>query len=285
MKTLGILHPGEMGASIAASAQKSGCAVYWLSEGRSEATRLRAEQLGLIDNPDLPTLCSECELITSVCPPHAAEEVFDHVLSTGYQGLYLDANAIAPQKARRMAGKAMSKGVKFVDGGIIGGPAWQPGQTWLYLSGEQASEVAGWFSAGPLEVSLLSQEPGDASGLKMLYAAWTKGTTALLSVIVAGAHAMDVWPALKTQWERDWPGLAEESTRRTQGVTAKAWRFAGEMEEIAATLYDVNLPAGFHHAAAQVYRRLACFKDASSRPTLEAVIEKLLAGESDGSSV
>src|SRR5262245_37008454 len=152
---IGFLHPGEMGISIAASAKNSGNQVYWASEGRSPATRARAEKIGLRDAGTLASHCAECAIVVSVCPPHAAESVADQVVATGFRGRYLDANAIAPQRAARI-GQAMAvAGVAFVDGGIIGGPAWEPGSTWLYLSGPEAGEVAECFAAGPLETRVL----------------------------------------------------------------------------------------------------------------------------------
>jgi 3-hydroxyisobutyrate dehydrogenase-like beta-hydroxyacid dehydrogenase len=273
---LGIIHPGNMGISVAASAQRSGCRVYWASEGRSVQTRERAERFDLHNAGTLADLCHTCTVLVSVCPPHAAEDVADQVLHHGFAGLYLDANAISPQRAERIGQRMAAAGVSFVDGGIVGGPAWEPGNTWLYLTGPDADQAAACFSAGPLETTVIGQEPGIASALKMCYAAWTKGSTALLCAIVATAETLGVWEALETQWERDWPGFAEETTGRVQRVTAKAWRFAGEMEEIAATLEDAGLPGGFHAAAAELYRRIAPFKDAASTPPLEEVLDALV---------
>ena len=79
----------------------------------------------------------------------------------------------------------MRREVVFVDGGIVGGPAWEPGKTWLYLSGERAADVQPYFSAGPLETEVVGDVVGVASALKMCYASYTKGTTALLSTILA----------------------------------------------------------------------------------------------------
>jgi 3-hydroxyisobutyrate dehydrogenase-like beta-hydroxyacid dehydrogenase len=273
---LGILHPGNMGISIAASAQNSGCEVYWASEGRSQQTRQRAEKVGLIDAHRLENLCQTCTVIASVCPPHAAEEVADQVLAQGYAGLYVDANAISPQRARQIGQEMAAGGVAFVDGGIIGGPAWEPGQTWLYLSGDRAQAIADCFPAGPLETSVIGETIGKASALKMSYAAWTKGSTALLSAILATAEALGVWPELAQQWERNWPGFAEQSVNRARRVTAKAWRFAGEMDEISATFEAAGLPGGFHAAAGELYERMAGFKDAPETPTLEEVLAALL---------
>src|SRR4029079_15202872 len=152
---IGILHPGEMGISIAASAQNSGHHVYWASEGRSSATRERAAKFGLRDAKTVGDLCAECSILVSVCPPHAAEALAHQVLEAAFSGLYLDANAIAPQRAVRIGQAIAGAGATFVDGGIIGGPRWQPGSTWLYLSGPQAQDIAACFSAGPLETRVL----------------------------------------------------------------------------------------------------------------------------------
>jgi 3-hydroxyisobutyrate dehydrogenase-like beta-hydroxyacid dehydrogenase len=272
---LGILHPGNMGISLAVSAQNSGCEVYWASAGRSAATRERAQRFGLRDAGTLANLCAVCSVIVSVCPPHAAEEVAEQVVACAYGGLYLDANAISPQRAVRIAEAMTAAGAGFVDGGIIGGPAWEPGKTWLYLAGKRAPGIADCFSAGPLETSVIGDEPGRASALKMCYAAWTKGSTALLCAILAAADQLGVWEELQRQWERNWPGFSEQTMDRVRGVTAKAWRFAGEMDEISATLQDSVALGGFHAAAADLYGRLAPFKAAHSTPTLAEVVAAL----------
>jgi 3-hydroxyisobutyrate dehydrogenase-like beta-hydroxyacid dehydrogenase len=202
--------------------------------------------------------------------------VADQVLALGYGGLYLDANAISPGHVQHIGSKMEAAGVSFVDGGIVGGPAWKPGRTWLYLAGAHAQEIAALFEAGPMETTVLGGEVGRASALKMCYAAWTKGSTGLLCAIVAAANELGVWSDLQVQWERDWPGFPGETVDRVRRVTAKAWRFAGEMDEISATLEMAGLPGDFHAGAARVYRCLAGFKDAKQTPELETVLAALV---------
>ncbi|HMP41822.1 MAG TPA: DUF1932 domain-containing protein, partial [Roseiflexaceae bacterium] len=191
-----------------------------------------------------------------------------------FHGLYLDANAIAPQRVVRMAELLASAGIDLVDGGIIGGPAWQPG-TALYLAGPRVAEVAACFGSGPLAVRVLDATIGKASALKICYAAYSKGTTALLAAILAAAEHYQVAQALREQWDHDDPVLATQAERRARQATAKAWRFAGEMEEIAATFAAAGLPDGFHLAAAELYTRLAHFKDAATIPELADVLAAL----------
>lgn len=272
---IGILHPGEMGSSVAASAKNSGHEVYWASEGRGEKTRERAEQSGLIEIASLDQLCKTCAIIISICPPHAAEDIADQVLAQDFKGLYVDANAISPRRTKLIAQKMETAGINFVDGGIIGGPAWKPHSTWLYLSGQEAKQIAACFSAGPLETEVIGGEIGKASSLKMCYAAYSKGTTALLCATVAAAESLGVRDELMAQWKQDGEKLDEQATQRIRRVTAKAWRFAGEMEEIAATFDEAGLPNGFHVAAAEVYQRMGDFKDAEKMPELEEVLRKL----------
>jgi 3-hydroxyisobutyrate dehydrogenase-like beta-hydroxyacid dehydrogenase len=200
-------------------------------------------------------------------------------LAHSFTGLYVDANAISPQRATRLDQALTAAGVNFVDGGIIGGPAWKPGSTWLYLSGQEAEKAATLFSAGPLETSVIGNQPGKASSLKMCFAAYTKGTTALLCAILATAEALDVRQELTHQWSRNESDFATQAEQRVTRVTAKAWRFAGEMDEISITMRDAGVPGEFHGAAADIYHRLASYKDAPLTPRLEDVLAALLQSE------
>ncbi len=275
-ETIGILHPGAMGLSVAASAQNSGHTVYWVSEGRSSQTAERAARLNLPDVRTLADLCETCSVILSVCPPAAAEAQAKEVLAHGFRGLYVDMNAVAPQRVSRIADMMAAHGTRFVSGSIIGGPAWQPNTTWLYLSGAEAQTVADLFSAGPLETEALGDDITRASALKMCFAAYSKGTTALLCAVMAAAEALDVREDLERQWSRNGSTFAEEAAQNVRQVTAKAWRFSGEMQEIAATLSSAGLPAEFHLAAADIYQRMAEFKGADPLPTLEQVLAALV---------
>ncbi len=277
MSNIGILHPGEMGISIAASAINNGHQVYWMSGGRSDKTRDRAEKQNLIEIKSLAEFCHICEFIVSICPPYVAEEIAKSVINAEFKGYYLDANAISPQRAIKIGQMVEKKSIQFVDGGIIGGPAWKAKETWLYLSGQQAPAITACFSNGPLETKIIGDQIGKASALKMCYAAYSKGTTALLATILAASESLHVREELYQQWELDDPGFFEQVNRRVTRVTAKAWRFEGEMKEIAETFQVTGLPDEFHQAAAEIYHRMSIFKDSAEIPSLQNVLEVLLA--------
>jgi len=241
---IGFLHPGAMGISLAASAQNSGHTAYWASAGRSPDTRQRAQKRGLAEARTLQELCDICSIIISICPPHAATAVAEQVLACSFRGTYVDANAIAPQRAQSIGDLMEASGVEFVDGGIIGGPAWTPDSTVLYLSGTAAGQIAACFAGGPLVTEVIGEEIGKASALKMCFAANSKGRTALLCAIVAAAEELGVREDLERQWSRRDSNFVQQTMASISRVTGKAWRFSGEMEEIAATFEGAGLPGG-----------------------------------------
>jgi 3-hydroxyisobutyrate dehydrogenase-like beta-hydroxyacid dehydrogenase len=238
----------------------SGHEVYWLAEGRSAQTVERAEGAGLQPCASLAELVGAAEGVVSVCPPHAAFELARRVTEAGFAGIYLDANAVSPDTAREIQAVV---GESFVDGGIIGPPARKQGSTRMYVSGNAAHEVAQWFGDGLLDVRAIAGSPGAASALKMCYAAYTKGSGALLLMIRAAAQAEGVAEALLGEWELSQPGLARRSEHVALGSAPKAWRFVGEMREIAHTFRSAGLPGEFHDGAAEIYRRLETLQDSN----------------------
>jgi len=272
---VGILHPGEMGFAVANSVLNSGHEVYWCSEGRSEATRQRAQTLNLSACSTLDELCRTCGILISVCPPHAALDMAQAVKDSGFRGLYADINAIAPNTMKTLADNLQTTGITVIDGGIIGLPPVSAGTTWLHLSGHGAEQVADCFSAGPMETSILGPEIGQASGLKMCFAANSKGTAALHAAILGAADNLGVREALERQWDTYTPGFTAKAHGRIRQVARKAWRFTGEMEEIAATLSDTGMPPEFFLGAARIYARQTGFKDIAEEPTLEEILQQL----------
>ncbi len=275
-RVIGLLHPGEMGSAVGATLVAGGGRVLWVSAGRGARTRQRAEEIGLEDAHTLEQLARGAEVIFSVAPPHAAVDVARAVAALRFTGLFVDANAVSPETAREIGRIVERGGARFVDGGIIGPASRKPGAARIYLSGPAATEVAPLFAAGPVSAVELDAPVGAASALKMAFAGWNKGMQALLMAIRALALAEGVDQALLAEWRISMPEVSARSERAMHENARKAWRFVGEMEQIARTFAQTGLPAGFHDAAGEVYRRLAGYKDAATSPSVEEAIAALL---------
>ncbi|MBI2999854.1 MAG: NAD(P)-dependent oxidoreductase [Deltaproteobacteria bacterium] len=278
VKTVALLHPGNMGVTIGAAAAQSGARVVWASHQRSEATRKQAKEAGLVDVETLAKAVQASDVVLSVCPPHAAVDLARSVAEHKFRGIYVDANAVSRATAQQIGETVTKAGASFVDGGIIGLPVKRAGTTRLYLSGARAPEVAELFSGSMLDARTIGEKPGSASALKIAYAAWTKCTDALVLAILALAAKEGVDKALVEEWKLSQPDLERRSIRAAAVAVPKAWRYVGEMREIATTFEAAGLPAGFHHAAADICERLVCFKDCWDPPlTVTAVVNALSA--------
>lgn len=276
---VGFLHPGEMGTALASLVRNNGCDVCWVPAGRSPASAARAARAGLVAVGSLAELCASCDLIVSVCPPHAALDVAHQVAALSFSGLYLDANAIAPERAREISTLVTAGGATFIDGAVIGPPPLDGTNTYLYLCGPGAAAAACYFAGGPIAIEQLGLEIGRASALKICHSSMHKGALALLFSTLAASERLGVRRELEESWATraitaGYVTGIDSNLRRA----AKAWRFTGEMDEVACTLEAAGLPAGFHQAASVTYRRLAGLGDGGPGVSLEQILAALLAG-------
>jgi 3-hydroxyisobutyrate dehydrogenase-like beta-hydroxyacid dehydrogenase len=223
--------------------------VLWAGQGRSAATRARAETAGLVEVDTVAVVAQRCDVVLSICPPHAATQVAAGVAGTDCP--FVDCNAIAPATVRDIERRVAGAGRRgFVDAAIIGPPPQASGTTRLYVSGDHATEVAALFAGSNVDVRILEGGVGTASGLKMAYAAWTKGSAALLLTARALASYEGVDQALLAEW-RLLPGMVERMESASQAALGKGWRWVAEMQEIATAMTAADLPDGFHWAAAE----------------------------------
>ena len=301
---IGLLHPGEMGAAVAGCLTARGHQVRWVSQGRGPETAARAARAGLADAGTVAALAGQASIILSVCPPHAALLTARAVAAAGFTGVYVDANAISPGTACDVRAAVEAAGGRYLDGGIVGSPPVPdhdgdrdaagagPGGTRLYLAGGpaggeaagRAAEVAALFEGTGMNPEILRNDnPAGASALKMAYAAWTKGSAALVLAARALARAEGVEDSLLAEWSLSQPGLEGRSLGAARSAAAKGWRWAGEMEEIAASMTADGLPGGFHQAAAEVFRSSPPDAAEAGGPDgalIGAVLAALLAGGS-----
>jgi 3-hydroxyisobutyrate dehydrogenase-like beta-hydroxyacid dehydrogenase len=274
MATVGLLHPGEMGAALGGCLVTVGHEVLWDPAGRSRATTGRALSHELT-GVKLDHLIAKSSVIFSVCPPHAALDVAHQVAAAGYTGCYVDANAISVATAEHVAAVVTAAGASYVDGGLIGQPPETAGYTRLYLSGPQANEIRVLFNRSRLDARIAEGPLYAASTVKMAYAAWTKGSSALLLAARALARAGGVERTLLAEWQLSQPNLAAQSERSATAAAAKGWRWIGEMEEIAASMSAAGLPDGFHEAAAELFDRASRAEVPTGRRTATTPRETL----------
>lgn len=258
IQTVGILSPGDMGHAIGGVLQQHGMRVITNARDRSERTRSLARVAGIQEVSDDETLVREADIVLSILPPaqanHCAERIAAALRATGAALLFADCNAIAPRTALALDQLITDAGGSFVDVGIIGGPpriGGQEGGPRLYASGPRAADLA-LLSAYGLDVRVLGEQSGQASGLKMCYASLTKGLTALATESLVAAQVLGLQQPLMAEFQ-ELP-FFKTIQRLVPGMPPKAYRWVGEMEEIARTFADLGLPPQMPEGAAALYR-------------------------------
>ncbi len=261
IRNVGVVSPGDMGQAIAGRLKESGLNVYAALDGRSERTQALARAAGLTDCGSMEKLVSTCELVISVINPgealNVARQVAAAMKKTGRKIAFADLNAISPQTARDADRLVREAGGMFIDGGIIGPPPrGEKDKPRIYVSGPDAY-LFEQISHPNLLLRILSERVGDASGVKMCYAAMTKGTTALAVELLVAARKLGVDQALEKELRESRSDVFEWQMKNIAVMPPKAYRWVPEMQEIAKTFGELGLTRRIFEGATDIYALVA----------------------------
>jgi 3-hydroxyisobutyrate dehydrogenase-like beta-hydroxyacid dehydrogenase len=292
VKTVAILSPGDMGSGVGRALHENGFDVISCLQGRSERTRQLARQAGFRDVPSMEELVTQADLILCILVPAqaagVAERVADALRATGASTYYADCNAVSPQTTRAIGEIITSAGGRYIDGGIIGGPPGRSAPPRFYVSGPDASVMTALDGKG-IDVRPIGDAIGRASGIKMCYAALTKGTSTLQIALLSAAEALGITDELRAEFASSQPNALKQMDNGISRLPRNAHRWIGEMEEIAATFEHAGVTPYFHKGAAEIYRLLSETPFADETPetvdrnrptseTIKAVVELLRPG-------
>jgi 3-hydroxyisobutyrate dehydrogenase-like beta-hydroxyacid dehydrogenase len=279
---VGILSPGDMGSGVGRRLHERGAEVYGVLTGRSELTRTRAAECGFIDAGSLDELVQKVDIILSIIVPSEATAIARETAAamkrTGATPVFADCNAIAPVTVEAIEREIRDAGAEFVDAGIIGGPPSGRAETYFHCSGPNTAPFERLADYG-LTVKVAGPRIGQASGVKMMYAAGTKGTTALWTEILTGARALGLEEALYEML-----GDGPVYTAQKRGIPMmphRSRRWIGEMEEIALTFNTLGMTPKILEGAADMYRfvggtKLADQTPREPNPPLDTILDTLV---------
>ncbi len=261
IQNVGVVSPGDMGQAIAGRIKESGLAVHVALDGRSERTKSLARAAGLADCGSMEKLVATCELVISVINPGealaVAREVAAAMKKTGRKIAFADLNAASPQTARDTDALIRAAGGLFIDGGIIGPPPrGEKDKPRIYVSGPNAY-LFEQINHPNLLVRVMSERIGDASGVKMCYAAMTKGTTALAIELLVAARRLGVDQALEKELRDSRSDVFDWQMKSLPTVPPKAYRWVPEMEEIAKTFAELGMTRRIFEGATDMYAYIA----------------------------
>ena len=269
VKTVAIMSPGDMGHSVGNVLGDNGFNVITCLEGRSSRTKELAEKgnFRVVDSMD--QMVQEADLILSILVPSRAKDLAEEVSAamkrSGGTSYFVDCNAISPKSAKELEVIINSAGGNFIDGGIIGTAPAKGDTPRFYVSGPDA-QVATELNGKGIIVKSVGNEIGQASGIKMCYAALTKGTNTLQVALLTAAEKMGLTEALREEFEFSQKAHLNSMENGISRLPANAHRWIGEMEEISSTFEDLGVTPHFHKGAAEIYKLLNSTPFATETP-------------------
>jgi len=257
--TVAVVAQGAMGAGIGGRLAERGLRVVTSLSGRSEASAKRAAAAGMVAVSDQE--CAQADYFLSILPPNEAlalaEKMAALIGPSNKKPIYVDCNAVSPPTKVRIGAVAAKAGSPFVDVSILGLPprAGYDGPA-MIVSGPDAGQFVPLGDFG-LKIRVIDGPIGAASAVKMSYAGITKGITALGSMIMLAATRAGVAAEVRSELERSHPYFVTNFQRAVPDMFDKAYRFVGEMEEIADFVGEDKSAAQMYLAFADFYRRIA----------------------------
>tara|TARA_B100000749_G_scaffold68939_1_gene51740 strand:- start:14 stop:856 length:843 start_codon:yes stop_codon:yes gene_type:complete len=249
-----------MGHAIGQLLKENELRVLTCLNGRSKRTRELSDQAEITDVPNLNELVEQSDVLMSVtvseAVPGLCREIADAVKVTGTELLFAECNAIAPELSKAMGGVLQGAGARYVDASIIGGPPRNGSSPRIYVSGDNATEFEQLRDFG-LDVRNLGPQLGRASGIKMCYAAMTKGTTALHAELLIAAEKLGLTKELMAEFSGSQPAVVSRMEGWMPTMPAKSRRWVSEMEEIEKTFSDLGMTPNIFKGVADIYRMIS----------------------------
>ena len=259
VKTVGVMSPGDMGSGVGGVLVRSGLRVITSLKGRSEASSTRAAEQGIVDVGSLDDVVASSDLMLSILVPSEAlafaASAAESIVRTNSYVAFADCNAVSPATGVKIGKIITAAGGMFIDAGIIGGSPRTGAIPRFYASGEHAGILAELDGKG-ISVPVMRGAVGRASGLKMLYAALTKGTAALHASTLMAAKSLGLFDDLIHELEQSQSGTLT-AMGRVNSISAQAFRWIGEMEEIASTFEDAGVTPNIHAGAAETFQKIS----------------------------
>lgn len=273
--TVAIIAAGAMGAAVGRRLNEHGARVLTVTQGRSARTEARAQDAGMI--AVAPEAIAAADIVLSIAPPSEAPSLAALLApilrAAQVKPTFIDCNAINPETMRALAASLAGTGCAILDGAIIGPPPSDSKDPCFYVSGDPEGRSAPLAAHG-LRLRRIDGPIGAAKTLKMVYAGINKGFVGLGAAMLLAAARAGCDDALRQELGESLPTLLARLETGVPDMYPKAYRWVGEMHEIADFLGSEDPANGYFKAAAGVFARLAADHDGAQ--ALETALDAAL---------
>lgn len=251
----GIIGCGEVGSVFAQQISRQVKQIVRITDPLIERAppssliQRRLADLPIQTVPDVASLVKGCDVVLSLVTPSAADEVANQAATVGGPGLFIDFNSVSPEEKRRLAARFRDLG--YVDGAILGSIAGEGARVPIALSGPRSGEAHASLRGAGFLASVVSDEVGGASALKMCRSIFMKGVECLfVETLLAAAQfgiSEPVLDSIEETFARYTPRSLAEMLVTTHALHCR--RRSSEMRQVVKMLGDADLPFRMSKAA------------------------------------
>lgn len=256
---VGFVGFGEVATTISSGLKANGLDVYTCLSGRSSRTVENAVNSGVKLYSTYQELAENSDILFSSVVPSMAVEVAKMVGDYS-KGIFVDINNVSPGTVKNALDNI--KNGKTVDAAIVGSVLKNGLNVKIIASGHSADEFLKLNSYG-MNISVVGHEMGDASAIKLLRSAYTKGVSALLFESLYHAYKMGIdKEVLKCIAETEGEDFMGSANSRIVSALFHASRRSEEMDEIVEVLSEYQNPT-MAHATSNFF---SCISESIEKP-------------------
>lgn len=270
---IGFIGFGEVAYILSNGLLKNGAEVFACVHERSNRTKEIAEKCGVNLCETYKALAEESDILISAVVPSSSVEVAI-IVGEDFNGTYVDMNSISPETVKEALGHI--KNGKVVDAAIIGSVRKEGLNVNIIASGPSASDLKELEKYG-MNIQIIGQETGQASAIKLLRSAYTKGVSAILFETLYHAYKLGIdKDVLDYISKTEGNNFKDTSISRVISAAYHAERRSQEMAEVVKMLIEEEDPM-MAIATEEFYRSLnKRFSKPKIRPVTYKEVFKLI---------
>jgi 3-hydroxyisobutyrate dehydrogenase-like beta-hydroxyacid dehydrogenase len=291
---IGLVGYGEVGRILTQALRDKGIAwvgawdILFADAAQGTALKARAREAGVEACASLAGLLSRADVAISAVTASNALDVAREAATSIRRGThFLDLNSASPATKAAAASLVDGAGAHYVEAGVMTSvPPYGIGVPML-LGGREAGSLAAKLGPLGFDLTVVADEIGVASAIKMCRSVIVKGLEAIVIESYATARRYGVERHVIASLTETFPAIdwEKQGTYLFSRVARHGRRRAEEMREVANTVREAGFEPWMSAAAAEkqdwvaALARAGRFRDLGAEPDWREYADRMIAGE------
>ena len=172
--------------------------------------------------------------------------------------IYLDLSTSFPQDQKEIEKLSRQYHITYCDGSILGSLPKFKHRVPILISGKGTEQIKEYLIQWNMNITIVGEEAGRASAIKLCRSIYTKGTQALLVELVKATEYFGITDIVFDSIEKTWylDGFINEADRQINSTRTHFQRRKDEIDYTIKMLEKIGIPAYMCKSASKVFEVL-----------------------------